>query len=329
VPALILALLAALLIPAAAASAAPGDPACAPDRTLPVTFEVQEDGDRAPLVASHDVRIFADWQGDVRNVALSVPDGVRVIGSAQRRIRVIVPFGASLAVTAIWEQATDPSDPDSDPDNAATRCVATQTTALPIAATRAPRVVYDILGAGSDALAYFAVVPHWTHADLSPLTISARVGKPARFPGPGTRARAMTVPMREVDVVRYRRRLPGASNQTTPVKCRFFSLTCGRATIEAGALGPLRRVTRRALFFAGTDLLARTQPLRRTARYGVRVIAHHNSIGFRGARTFGYDVQVRQSGELLARVRRAARCRPAVINLFKTMICRVVRKKNG
>lgn len=326
--ALFLAVVVALLIPPAA-SAAPGDPACAPDKTLAVTYEVQEDGERAPLVASHDVVIYADWQGDVENVALSVPDGVRVIGSGPRRIRVIVPFGASLAITATWEQAMDPSDPSSDPADPATRCVATSTTALPITATRPPTVVYDIHVAGFNVTTTFAVVPHRTHGDLSPLTISARVGKAARFPSPGATARAMTVPMREVDVVRYRRRLPGTSNQTTPVKCRFFSLTCGRATIEAGALGPLRRVTRRSLFFAGSDLLARTQPLRRTARYGVRVIAHQNSIGFRGPRTLGYDVQVRQSGELLARVRRAARCRPAVVNLFKTMICRVVRKKNG
>jgi hypothetical protein len=319
---------AAALAPATA-SAAPGDPPCAPDKTLAATFAVQEGDEPASLVATHDVQILAEWSGEVRNPSLSVPDGVRVLRRQPRQLRLIVPFGASLAVTASWEQATDPSDPDSDPSNPATRCNATQTTALPVLATHPPRVVYDIHSAGFDATATFAVVPDRTRGDRSPLTISARIGRAARFPSPGTRARTMTVPMREADVVRYRRRLPGTSNQTTPVKCRLFSLTCGRVTTDAYALGRLRRVTRRALFFAGGDLLARTQPLRRAAPYGVRTHVHVFSVGFKGPRTLGYDVQIRQSGALLARVRRAARCRPEVRFQFKRLTCRVGRSKNG
>jgi hypothetical protein len=43
----------------------------------------------------------------------------------------------------------------------------------------------------------------------------------------------------------------------------------------------------------------------------------------------GYDVQVRQSGELVGRARRAARCVPEVRFGFKRLTCRVLRRANG
>src|SRR5919107_523169 len=305
-------------------AAAQGGPTCAPGNTHVATFTVYEDGDRAPLVATHDVSVLAEWSGDVERPQLSAPAGVRVVSTRPREIRVIAPVAASLAITATWEQEADPGNPDST-----ARCVATQTTALPVLATERGRAVYGIHRGGFDAMASFAVLPDRDRADFSPLTISARVARAARFPARSTRARTLTVPMRRVDEVRYRKRLPSAAYITTPIKCRLFSLTCGRLTTDVYALGPTRRGSRRELRRQFGELLARTQPKRRAAPNGVRIHAHVFSVGFRGPRTLGYDIQVRQSGELLARVRRAARCRPEVRFGFKRLTCRVLRSRDG
>ena len=316
--------LGALLV--APGAQAQGPPPCSAGNAYGVTFTVYEDGERAPLVATHDVRVLAEWSDDaaLERPQLSVPEGVRVLDTRPRQIRVIAPVSASLAVTAAWTQPADPSNPDS-----AARCAATQTTALPVLATERARAVYGIHRGGFDALSSFAVLPDRDRADLSPLTITARVGRAARFPPARVRARTMTVPMRRVDERRYSRRLPGPSRITTPVKCRLFSLTCGRLTTDVYALAPTRRGTRRELRTQFGELLSRRQPRRRAAPNGVRIHAHVFSVGFRGPRTVGYDITIRQSGALLARVRRAARCRPQVVFSFKRLTCRVQRSRNG
>jgi hypothetical protein len=176
-----LALAVALLVPPSAA-AAPGDPPCAPEKTLLATFKVQEAERAVPLVATHELHVIADWSGEVRRPALSVPEGVRLLGTKPRELRLVVPVSASLAVTASWEQAMDPSDPDSHPSNPATRCVATQATALPVTPTRPSRAFYDLAGRGSDGYSIFAVVPDQNAGDVSPLEVSVRVSSAPRFP---------------------------------------------------------------------------------------------------------------------------------------------------
>ena len=76
----------------------------------------------------------------------------------------------------------------------------------------------------------------------------------------------------------------------------------------------------------GHLLLARSRPFREYARYGVRI--ELNPGGRTPKPTHGYDVQVRQSGRLVARVRRAVRCR-TVRNFGGTRsVCRAVRASN-
>ncbi len=329
---LTVALAVALLAPASA-GAAPGDPACAPDKALPLTFEVEERGQAVPLVATHEVRIRAEWSGDVRQPALSVPDGIRVLGTRPRELRLIAPVSAGLAVTASWEQARDPSDPDSDPSDAATRCVATQTTALPITAAQPSQPIYDLVG-GSDGYSSFAVVPDQGVGDLSPLEVSVRVTSAARFPSPRSKAKRMPVAMRPSERVRYRKRIPHTGLESTPVMCRFYYLTCGpsRLYTEVQALGERasnRRVTKRDLRMGGAPL-ARTQPYRLVAPHGIKVNAFVFSQPGHEPPALGYDIQVRQSGRLVARVRRALRC-GKVPNGFGERFyrCRVVRRANG
>src|SRR5918998_591112 len=166
VSALGVALCAVLLAPVAA-SAQGGS--CAPGQTYGATFASYEGGAQAPLVATHDMTVRADWpdDSDIEQPRLSVPDGVRVIGTRPRQIRIVVPTGASLPVTATWTQPAEPSNPDNT-----ARCFATQTTALPVLAPLPPRAVYDVHRDDPSAMTSFAVLPDRNRADFSPLTIS-------------------------------------------------------------------------------------------------------------------------------------------------------------
>jgi hypothetical protein len=325
--------LAAALFAPVSASAAPGDPACAPDKALAVTYEVFEREQEADVVATHEVTVRARWSGEVRNPALSVPDGVRVVATQPRELRLIVPVSASLAVTASWEQATDPSDPDSDPANPATRCAATQTAALPVTAAKRSRAFYDLGRGGSDGFTLFAVVPDQQAGDLSPLEVSVRSVAAARFPAPGSKARKMPVAMRPSERVRYPKRIPNSGLLSTPDRCRYYALSCDRRSrvyTEVNAMGnrPLSRVRQRN--FLPGPLLSRRQPYRQVAPYGVSISAVVFSQPGHEPPALGYDIQVRQSGRLVGRVRRAARC-GKVPNGFGERFyrCREVRRTNG
>jgi hypothetical protein len=324
--------LAAVLLGAAPASAAPGDPACAPDKALLPSFKFAEGEASVSLVATHELRVIADWQGDVLHPSLSVPEGVRVLGRKPRELRLIVPVSASLALTASWEQASDPSDPAADPSDPATRCVATQTTALPVTAAKPSRGYYDLGTSGSDGYSLFAVVPDQRAGDVSPLEVSVRIGTAARFPPAGAKASRMPVAMRLSERVRYRKRIPNSDLLTSPKRCRYYALTCGPAGVstEVSALGerPLSRIRKRNVLSG--PLLSRVQPYRQVAPNGVLVSALVASRPGHEPPAVGYDIQVRQSGSLVARIRRAARC-GKVPNGFGERFyrCRVVRRKNG
>lgn len=325
--------LAATLLAPAYASAAPGDPTCAADKTLTVTFTTRDGEDRVPLVATNEVTVVARWSGDARGQALSVPEGVRVLGTLPTRMRLVAPVSASLAVTASWEQATDPSDIDSDPSNPATRCVATQTTALPVTATRPPRAFYKVGPQFSDGYLVFAVVPDQQAGDLSPMEVSVRSAVAARFPSPSSRAWKLPVAMRLSERVRYARRIPNSGLLSTPDRCRYYSLTCGRRSrvnTEVNVLGerPLSRVRERN-FLLGPPL-SRVQPYRQVAPHGISVRALIFSQPGHEPPAVSYDIQVRQSGRLVARVRRAARCGQVSNGFGETFYrCRVVLSKNG
>jgi hypothetical protein len=324
---------AAVLAPATAAPA-PGDPACAPDKTLAVTFESNENGEAAPLVATHEVQLVVDWpDGEVRNPSLSVPQGVRLLGRAPRKLRLIVPDGATLDVTASWEQATDPADPASDPLDPATRCVATTTTALSVTPARPSRVFYDVYREGPPGYTTFAVVPDQEAGDVSPLEVSVRTTRAARFPSPGSKARRMPVALRPSERVRYHKHIPHPDLLTSPALCRFYYLTCGadRVGTKLTALperDPNRRIRKRDL--VGGQPLSRVQPYRQVAPYGVNISTNVYSPPGHEPPALGFDIQVRQSGRLVARVRRAFRC-ATKRNRYNVPVyqCRTVRRQNG
>ena len=112
--------------------------------------------------------------------------------------------------------------------------------------------------------------------------------------------------MRVEEQVKYRGHLPNLAYATFVQKCKFWWFICGPVNSDVAALN---RNARGHPDLDGNNAILQTlaysQPSRWAAELGIIVSA------FPGAgrnRPFGFDVQVRQSGRLLARLRRAGRC---------------------
>ena len=192
-----------LLAPASASA-----DTCPPGTEFTPTYEFVEGRVNVPLVATHELTMVAQFSDRVDHVALSVPDGVRVLGSRGPRMKLIVPVSASMAVTATWMQ-DDPANPDNP------TCTATATTALPITATRPSRAYYLRKAKGTDAYVAFAVVSDPQRGDVSPMQISLRVAASTRFPSARAKARRMPVAMRPSELVHYRKHIPQEEFATT------------------------------------------------------------------------------------------------------------------
>ena len=309
----------ALLAPASASA----DP-CAPGTEFTPTYEFVEGRVNVPLVATHELTMIAQFSDRVDHVGLSVPEGVRVLGSRGPRMKLIVPVSASLAVTATWVQ-DDPANPDNP------TCTATATTALPITATRPSRAYYLRKAKGTDAYVAFAVVSDPQRGDVSPMEVSLRVAASTRFPSARAKVRRMPVAMRPSELVHYKKHIPQEEFATTPLRCRYYDLICSRnprlAAWATALQYPGRTIRPRHL--NGGALLSYVQPFRKIAPYGVVVDA---IVGdpFRTPPKAALDLQVRQSGKLVGRARVAFHCGPERTPYGETFYrCRAVRKKFG
>ena len=104
--------------------------------------------------------------------------------------------------------------------------------------------------------------------------------------------------MRTGDRVKYDKRIPPLTVYlSTAKRCRFWNLSCGPVFSEVASIQP------------GGDILQTlpfTQPARFAAPDGITVNVRPSG---RPNQPFGFDMQVRQTGRLLARFRRAGRCR--------------------
>ena len=292
-------LVAAVVVSVLAPASASADP-CAPGTSFTPSYEFSEGGVKVPLVATHELTISAEFSDRVDHVALEVPEGVRVIGRRGARLKLIVPVSASLAVTATWVQ--DDDDPDTP------TCTATATTALPITATRPSRAFY--LRKGSDGYTAFAVAKDPQRGDVSPMEISIRVAPSRQFPSANARERKLPVAMRPSEQVRYRKHIPKEEFATSPLRCRYYHMTCGGPALVSSwattLMWPGRTIRPRHL--NGGALLSYVQPFRIVAPYGVVVDALVGGRGDYKPPASSYDIQVHQSGELVGRARVAVRC---------------------
>jgi hypothetical protein len=298
----------------AAPAAGQARPACAPDKTLTVKLTSQERELPAPPIATHDVSVAAEFSGTTENEAYAPPPGVKVLAAGRSGFDFIVPIAASVPITVSWQQAIDPSDPTSDADDPLESCAASAVVTLPIVPARPSHAVK--LQSWSTGLrlgfASFAVVPALEQPDLSPLEISARTTSRAAFPSATAAARTMAVPMRTVDQIKYAKTLPDPFHLGVAGRCRYYLLTCGAVFSEVARpfldTDALQRGVEKADLNGGVKLLPRSQPSLEAARYGVTIEARPGAVRAGKPRPFGYDVQVRQSGRVVARVRLAGRC---------------------
>jgi hypothetical protein len=323
--------LAVCLLVWAPAAAAQAVPACAPAKTLSVTLTSEERDLPAPLVATHDVSVTGEFSGTTVNESFTLPAAVKVLSTGRSGVSFIVPIAASVPITVSWYQGMDPSDPHSDPEDPATRCAASRVVTLPITPARPSRAVKlrgwtQSLRSGA---AVFAVVPALKQPDLSPLEISIRTSSRARLPRANAAARTMVVPMRTVDQIKYRKKLPSLFFIKTARLCKFFLLTCGAVTSEVARpfldTDALQKGIEKADVNGAAKLLARTQPALEAVRYGAVIKATPSAARIGKPRPFGYDVQVRQSGRLVARARLAGRCFERHDSRGNFVTCRILK----
>jgi hypothetical protein len=303
------------MIGSASTAVAQEPPPCAPDATNGVTLTTQERSDDAKPIATHPVTVQADVDGEAEDVTVAPPPGATVFagGKGDGGAYFIVPAAPSMAMTVTWRQPLEPEG----------QCSAARVITLPVLATRRSHTVRT---PGPRYGASVAVLPALERPDLSPLEISVAVVSRPRLPPPSVRPRKMVVPLRAEDKAKYNKRLPSLSFIKTPTLCRFFFLTCGTVTTKVAALEIDDEALGRGIVRGDPDgsvsLLARTQPALRAARYGLHVdaVPAKNKI-------YGVDLQIRQSGQLLGRVRRAGRCRSGRGPTGTTYRCTLTRSK--
>jgi hypothetical protein len=278
---------------------------------------VQERGEDAPMVATHEVDLTADIAD--RDAAISSPPdhivltpeaGVQVLatGSQGATIVIFAPATPTLTITVSWRQTTDPANYDET-----AKCSASRTFTLPVLAANSARgVKQPNPGPASSGDVNFAVAAAVKRPDLRPLEVSVRSTAHARFPKARERLRRWVIPMREAEQLKYRGHLPNLAYATTAQKCRFWWLTCGPAFAQVASLNVDDKALNRGIERPDLDgsnsilmSLAYSQPARWAAPYGILVNARP---GAAQPQLYGYDVQVRQAGRLLARIRRAGRC---------------------
>jgi hypothetical protein len=301
----------AVLLPSSGSAQSPAP--CEPGQTADVQVTTKDrvsGGKDKPLYETHEVAFSAAVQADATNVQLTPQPGVRILepGSNGRRVDVVIPRQSSLSVTVSWEQplSSEPGD--------TSRCSAARTVSFPVLRATAPTIKLLSRGLSRSiqvANATFEVKPARTGESLSPIAVTLRRSARPELPSSHARALRFSVPMRPGDRKRYAKKLPAFMESLSQAQaCRYWYLSCGAV---------LSRVVAKS--FPGT--LSPRQPSRWAAPDGIIVATS-------AARSrFGFDIQARQDGRLIARYRRAGVCH-AVPGPFgtHTTTCTVTAFKN-
>lgn len=106
--------------------------------------------------------------------------------------------------------------------------------------------------------------------------------------------------MRDGEQQRYAKKIPALTIYLSVAKrCRFWYFSCGAVFSDVSQLNIDGTILRGITF---------TQPARFAARFGIAVNVHPGP-DHPHARPFGFDIQARQDGKLIARYQRAGVCR--------------------
>jgi hypothetical protein len=304
-------LLAALAAGLASTAGAQGPATCAPGKAASVTLQTDDKG-RTAIVATHQIEVTADIHAaDPRNVQIVPQAGVDVLkkSSGGEVVDLFAPTTPVLGLTVNWTQSADESNPEET-----ARCSANQGFTLPVLAANPARGVKQPNPGPDNGDYTFAIAAaEAKRADFRPLEVRITSTAKRRLPKANERLRTWVVPMRDAEQVNYHKRLPNLAYATTAQKCRFWWPTCGPAFAELASLNVNDRALNRGLVLpdlSGSNSILRslayTQPSRWASPYGIVIDGRP---GAHRPNSFGWQVEVRQGGRLLARVGRAGRCR--------------------
>ena len=241
-----------------------------------------------PLYATREVAFTAHVEGNATNVELRSRPGVKVLdaGANGRNLDLVVPAPPSVPVAVSWEQ------PASSLPGDTARCSASETLSFPVLASRPPKL--RVSGKRSHALS-FTLRSARTGSNLDPIRLTLRRSSHAALPSPRSRAIRWSVPLRPGERKRYSKKIPvWTPFLSMGTACRYWYFSCGAVYAEVQSDG------------AGGRILSFRQPSRWAAPFGILVATYPMGIL---PRRFGFDIQARQSGRLLARFRRAGVCR--------------------
>ena len=283
---------AAIALPSTGSAQAPAP--CAPDQTAGVEITTEDrvqDGTNNPLYATHEVYFSADVAGDATNVRIAPQAGVTVLeeGSRGQNLDLVVPAPPSLAVTVSWNQPASSSDP--------TPCSASTTRTFPVLKARPSRVK---LFKAPRTFAYdvdFKVIAAVSRQNLAPIELTLRRSARAKLPSPSSKPLRWSIPMRDGE---QRPGVKGRPRNTilgTRRGCEISDFSCGAVFAEVGQLNIDGSLLRGLSF---------NRPFRYAARFGVDVDVRPGGVK---VRPFGFDIQARQDGKLIARYQRAGVCR--------------------
>jgi hypothetical protein len=289
----------AIALPSVASAQAPAP--CAPDQTADVQITTKDPartGRDRSLYATHEVELAARVQTDASDIRLTPEPGVTVFdrGSNGKHLDLVVPARPSVALTASWEQPAS-----SNPGETA-RCAASRTLTLPVVQATPPAL--RLIDRGAPHAAQYVVAFEIKAARrgqaMEPIELTLRRTSQPRLPSRRAKALRWSIPMRAGERKRYARKIPAFTFGTSLANaCRYWYLSCGHVLGRVMAMDVHRSPDR---------TLAFSQPSRWAAPFGIHVEV--SPMG-RSPRRFGFDIQARQGGRLLARYRRAGECRDA------------------
>jgi hypothetical protein len=281
----------AILLPSSGSAQSPAP--CEPGQTADVqvtTKDVVHGGHDTPLYATHEVELSAHVNADATNVQITPQPGVKVLkpGSAGQEVDLVMPAPPSLTVTVSWDQ----------PDGV-TQCSASKKMTFPVLATMPPAIRFVTKRAprADQHNVTFYVVPARTGESLAPIELTFRKSARAALPSSHARTFRWSVPMRPGERKRYAKKIPALGPFLSRAKaCRYWYLSCGAvfSQVEATTRGG-----------AQIQSLSFRQPSRFAAPTGILV--QTDAIGV-SPRRFGFDIQARQGGRLIARYQRAGVC---------------------
>jgi hypothetical protein len=305
--------LAVLAVALPSAGSAQGPAPCSPDRIAGVEITTQDpvqDGRNIPLYATHEVAFSAEPLADATQVKITPEPDVTVLdpGKNGQGVDLVMPAPPSLTITVTWNQSDGSSTCSASTTMTFKVLKATPSKVTLVGKKFGRRFQYDV---------DFLVRAALRKQNMAPIELTLRRSARAKLPSPSSKALHWSVPMREGERNGAKVRQPGRVLGTSR-GCQPGWFSCGAVFSEVRQLNVDGSILRGLSF---------THPARIDARFGIDVDTRAGADHPR-PRPFGFDIQARQDGKLIARYQRAGLCREVRRSSGIVTDCRLSVVKN-